>query len=376
MRVLELLVSTELGGGPAHVRDLVAGLAGPEFALTVAGPGGGFYPDEFRALGAEFAEVRADRLSIGALLRTMRLVRSRRIQVIHSHGKGAGLYGRLVAWWTGAAAIHTFHGIHPPRHPGLYLAMERLLARLSHAVIHVSASQAAEARALGLAPPGRSRVVVNGIDVERVRAAAARAPLSRDQLGLRGDALVVGTVARFDPVKGLDVLLRAFALLLERVPEAQLLVVGDGPERESLRALARGLDPGGRIVFVGAIPDAARVLPLVDLYATASRREGLPLAVLEAMACEVPVLATRAPGHVDAVDDGVTGQLVPVDDVSGLAAAAAGLLRDPARRSAMGRAGRARVERDFTRARMIVAIADLYREAAGFPREAARRRGV
>ena len=367
VRVLELLVSTDLGGGPAHVRDLIAGLAGPEFRFTVAGPAAGALLPALTAAGADFEPVAADRLSPGALRDTIRLARERRIQIIHSHGKGAGLYGRIAARLTGAASIHTFHGIHPAGYGGVYLRLERALARWSFAVVHVSESQAAEARALGLAPAGRTRVIVNGIDAAFVRAAAARAPISRATLTLRPDALVLATVARFDPVKRLEVLVRALPLLVARVPEAQLLIVGDGPEREALRALARRLAPGDRVVFAGAIPDAARVLPVVDLYVTASRREGLPLAVLEAMACGLPVLATEAPGHVDAVEPEVTGRLVPVDDAPGLAAAAALLLRDPALRARMGRAGRERVEQRFSRARVVGEIADLYREAVGFP---------
>jgi glycosyltransferase involved in cell wall biosynthesis len=366
VRVLELLVSTDLGGGPAHVRDLIAGLAGPGFRFTVAGPAGGALLPALTAAGADFAPVAADRLSPGALRDTIRLVRARRIQVIHSHGKGAGLYGRIAARLTGAASIHTFHGIHPAGYGRLYLRLERALARWSFAVVHVSESQAAEARALGLAPAGRARVIINGIDAAFVRAAAARAPMSRAMLGLGSDALVLATVARLDPVKRLEVLVHALPLLAARVPEAQLLIVGDGPERDALHALARTLAPGDRVVFAGAVPDAARVLPLVDLYVTASRREGLPLAVLEAMACGLPVLATEAPGHVDAVEPEVTGRLVPLDDAPALAAAAALLLRDPALRARMGRAGRERVEQRFPRARMLAEIADLYREAAGF----------
>ena len=367
VRVLELLVSTDLGGGPAHVRDLIAGLAGPEFRFTVGGPAGGALLPALATAGADFEPIAADRLSPGALRDTIRLARARRIQVVHSHGKGAGLYGRIAARLTGAAAIHTFHGIHPAGYGRLYLRLERALARLSFAVVHVSESQATEARALGLAPAGRTRVIVNGIDAASVRAAAAGAPMSRATLGLRPDALVLATIARFDPVKRLEVLVRALPLLVARVPEAQLLIVGDGPERGALRALARALAPGDRVVFAGAIPDAARVLPVVDLYVTASRREGLPTAVLEAMACGLPVLATEAPGHVDAVEPEVTGRLVPLDDAPGLATAAGLLLRDPALRARMGGAERERVERRFSRARMLAEIAALYREAAGFP---------
>jgi glycosyltransferase involved in cell wall biosynthesis len=364
VRVLELLVSTDLGGGPVHVRDLVTGLAGPDFRLTVAGPAGGALVSDFTAAGAAFAPLDADRLSPAVLLRAIRLARSRRAQVIHSHGKGAGLYGRIAARLTGAAAVHTFHGIHHAGYGRAYLALERALARGSRAVIHVSASQAEEARGLGLAPPGRTHVIVNGVDGERIRALGARGDFTRAGLGLRSDAPVLATVARFDPIKGLDVLLRAVAPLAARVPGVQLLVVGDGPLRERLHALAREVGAGDRVVFAGPIPDAARVLPLADLYVTASRGEGLPLAVLEAMAAGRPVVATAVPGHTDVVEDGVTGALVPADDPERLAAAAATLLADRPRREAMGRAGRARVAERFDRAQMVARIALLYREAA------------
>lgn len=367
LRVLELLVSTGLGGGPAHVRALAAGLPREEFALTVAGPAGGPYEKEFRDLGAGFVEIRVDRLSAGALLRVIRLVKQRRIQIIHSHGKGAGLYGRIAARLTGVAAIHTFHGVHHQRYGRVYLDVERYLTRWSHAVIHVSESQAGKAAALGLAPAGRSRVIVNGIDAARVRALAERAPLSRGALGLEADALVLGTVARFDPVKGLDVLLRAFATLLPRVPEARLLLVGDGSEAPRLRGLSQDLGVGPRVVFTGFAPDAARCLPVMDLYVSASWREGLPLAPLEAMACGLAVLATRVPGHVDVVEHDVTGVLVPPGDSARMAGEAARLLLDPARRRALGDAGRNRAEGRFAVARMLAEVADLYREI-GYPR--------
>lgn len=375
-RVLELLVSTDLGGGPAHVRDLVAGLAGDEFQFTVAGPPGGAYEGEFTALGARFVSVRADRLSPAVLRRVVRLIRDHRIEIVHSHGKGAGLYGRIAARLTGAAAIHTFHGIHYQSYPRLYLTVERYLARHGYAVVHVSASQAREAQALGLAPAGRSRLVVNGVDAARVRAAITREPLSRAALGLDPGALVLGTVARFDPVKGLDVLLRAFAQVLARRPTAQLLLVGDGPEAARLRDLAGALGLGGRAVFAGPVKDAARGLPVLDLYVSASHREGLPLALLEAMVCGLPVLATRVPGHVDVVEDGVTGVLVPPGDPTGLAGAAVELLEDPTRRRALGEAGRARAETHFALSRMLAEMRDLYREAGGFHREGPHVRGV
>ncbi len=360
-----MLVSTDLGGGPAQVRDLVAALSGPDFEFTIAGPPGGALVPAFTAAGARFAALRADRLSPTVLVRAVRLARATRAQVVHSHGKGAGLYGRTAARLIGAAAVHTFHGIHHAGYGRAYLVLERALTRRSLAVIHVSPSQAEEARGLGLAPPGRTHVIVNGVDVEHIRALGARGDFTRAGLGLRPDALVLVTVARLDTIKRLDVLIRAVPALAARLPAIQLLIVGDGPLRDRLRTLAATVGAADHVIFAGAVVDAARVLPLADLYVTASRGEGLPLAVLEAMAAGLPVVATAVPGHTDVVEDGVTGALVPPDDPERLAAAAAALLPDRSRREAMGRAGRARVEARFPRAQMVAQMAVLYRGLAG-----------
>jgi glycosyltransferase involved in cell wall biosynthesis len=372
IRVLELVVSTDLGGGPIHVRDLISGLSPEEFEVTVAGPGRGPVIETFGRLGAEFVEIPLDRLSLMNFFRVLRLIRKRRIQVVHSHGKGAGIFGRLAAWWAGIPAVHTFHGIHHADYSRLgrwsYVSMERVLASTSETLIHVSSSQAREAAALKLAPAGRTQIIVNATPYAVVRELAEKQPLSREALDLppRGAAFVLGTVARFDPVKALDVLIGAFASLPAQWGKARLLIVGDGPQRERLEALTRTLKVADRVRFAGFIVDAPRCMPAIDLYVSASRREGLPLSLLEAMACGLPVVATRVGGHVDAVEDGVTGLLVSVDDQAGLISAMATLLADPERRRQMGEAGRERVEKHFSVGRMVAATADVYRAAARF----------
>ncbi len=369
IRVLELLVSTEPGGGPAHVRDLAASLSREGFDLTVAGPPGGRAQPLFEALDVPFVPVATDRLRLTTLRQVIRLVRDRRIEIIHSHGKGAGLYGRIAARRTGAAAIHTFHGIHYQGYPtgvrALYLGLERRLARWSYAIVHVSHSQAREAERLALEPRDRRRVIVNAVDADAVQAAMSRRALSRGALGLDPSALVLGTVARLDPVKAIDVLLEAFARVRRSLPAARLLLVGGGPEEEKLRREVVRLGIAGQVIFVGAALESGPYLSLVDLYVTASRREGMPLAVLEAMAGGLAVVATRVVGHEDAVEDGTTGLLVPPDDPDELARACTRLLGDPARRRLMGQAGRRRVETQFALPRMVAEVAALYRAAAG-----------
>src|SRR5207249_2332245 len=153
------------------------------------------------------------RLGARPLLATVRLIRRLGIEVVHTHGKGAGLHGRLAARWTGVAAVHTFHGIHYERYrrplQALYLGLERRLGRWTHTVIHVSPTQEAEARRLGLAAPGRGATVINGVDLDEQDRSLAASPLTRADLGLRPGLAALGSVARFDPVKRLDALLEA-----------------------------------------------------------------------------------------------------------------------------------------------------------------------
>jgi glycosyltransferase involved in cell wall biosynthesis len=366
IRVLQLLTGTALGGGPRQVRHLVRHLPRAEFDARVAGPWDGRFAEELRALRVELVAIAVDRLRAFPLTlsRTRGLVCRTRADVVHTHGKGAGLYGRLAARMAGVPAVHTFHGIHYESYSRAgqraYLALERWLAGLTHTVINVSPAQDAEAQALGLARTGRSRVVMNGIDVDEL---AARAPGARAALGLAADAQVIGCVARFDPVKRHDVLVQALALIAPRRPRLSLLLAGDGPEKARVERLAAAI-PGRPVVTRGATGWATNLFSSCDLYVTASVKEGLPMAPLEAMASGVAVIATDVPGHREVVEDGATGLLVPPDDAPALAAAIESLLDDPDRRRRMGEAGRTRVLRDFTVAPMVAATADVYRAAA------------
>ncbi len=369
LRILELVVSTDFGGGPAQVKELVGRLPRAEFSVTVGGPAGGQYGRVFTEHGARFVGIGTGQLGPRPFLDVLGLIRKEGIDIVHSHGKGAGLYGRLAARRGGIPAVHTFHGIHYADYPvgggRAYVMLERGLARITKAVVHVSESQALEAAALGLAPAGRSHVIVNGVDADRIAAAAMTRAAARQILQLEPGALVLGTVARFDPVKALDTLLRAFAVVAADRPAARLLIVGDGPEGPRLRALAATLGIEDRVRLPGFVADASRLLPALDLYVSASRKEGLPLALLEAMACGLPVAATRVPGHVDVVEQGVTGLLVAPADHRDLGRAMGDLMVEPARRSAMGQAGRRRVEHCFSASRMAAETADLYRSVAG-----------
>ncbi len=366
--VLQLLVSTAVGGGPKHVFDLVTRLSRSEFSFLVAAPADGPFFERFRKAGIETHALDLNRLNPVTLARLCRLARESGARLIHSHGKGPGLYGRLAGRLLGIPAIHTFHGIHyqdySPLRRRLYLALERWLARLTRTAIYLSQAQEKEGIALGLAPASRSVVVPNGIDVAEIDALVGTHAVPRSALELNAGDSVVGCVARFDAVKGLDVVLDAARRLRARVPRLRLVLVGDGPEATRLRRRAEALGLGSVVTFAGMIENAPTLYPAWDLYVSASRREGLPLAVLEAMACRLAVVATDIPGHQEVVVDGITGLLAPADDPGALAEGVAALLADKPRRERLGQAGRERVERAFPLAPIVKALEDVYRSCA------------
>lgn len=355
--VLEVLVSTQPGGGPEHVLALATHLGARGFAPVIAGPHDGVLFDRFGAAGLEVVSLRTDRLRAATLVRLARLIRARRIRLVHSHGKGAGLYGRLAARAAGVPAVHTFHGIHFERYPpplrAAYLAMERALARWTAAVVNVSAVQETEGLALRLFTAAQSRVVPNGIDAGALVAGALDRGAARSELGLDDRVAVAGCVARLDPVKGLDVLVRAIA----GVAGVTLVLIGRGPERSRLATLAADIGLGERVRFAGEIAGAARLLRAFDVYASASGKEGMPLAVLEAMALGLPVVASDIPAHREILGTGYAGLVERTPEALGGAIGRA--FADGAWRAALAAENRRRAPA-FDIGRTVDAIAALY----------------
>lgn len=202
-------------------------------------------------------------------------------------------------------------------------------------------------------PSERLHLVPNAVDLTRFKP-----PLVRSQNGLH--AVFVG---RHVPVKGLDVLLKAWALV-EWPVNSRLTVAGDGPERERLIAMAKELGIEKSVKFPGLIQDVPALLGDSNLYVQASHQEGLPNAVLEAMSCALPVVATRVSGHEDIITDGKTGFLVPPNDPLALSTALKRLANQPELRLKMGDAARKYVEKKFSTSAVLESLAKLYKKSA------------
>ena len=209
------------------------------------------------------------------------------------------------------------------------------------------------------APEREIRVVGNFVDTERFRPRACGE--TRRRLGI-GDESVLVHVSNFRPVKRVTDVVRIFAEVAARRP-ARLLLAGDGPERPVAEALARELGLGDRVQFLGEQERIEAVLACADLFLLPSESESFGLAALEAMACGVPVLGSRAGGLPEVVEDGVSGRLFETGDTAAAAAAALALLGDPVRHAAASRAARQRAVEVFSGERMVAEYEALYRSA-------------
>jgi glycosyltransferase involved in cell wall biosynthesis len=356
--ILQLLVSTRPGGGPQHVGLLARGLRARGWEPIVAGPADGALFDGFAKARIEMVEAATHRLRPATLVQILALVRRRGVVLVHSHGKGAGVYGRVAARLARIPAVHTLHGIHFERYSpparAAYLAMERRLSAWSACVVNVSRAQEREGLALRLFDARRSRVIPNAVDVARLGATALARGDARLELKVPVDATIVGAVARFDGVKQLDVLVDA----MTRLRGVTLVLVGDGPESARLRALAAQRSLGSRVVFAGEVEGAARLLPAFDVYATPSRKEGMPIAVLEAMALGLPVVASDIPAHREVLGPASAGLVAGTVDA--FADALGRLARDADQRAVLGAENRTRARSEFDAREMLEALHALY----------------
>jgi glycosyltransferase involved in cell wall biosynthesis len=233
---------------------------------------------------------------------------------------------------------------------------QRVVSAGVHRYFAVSSHVAERLAASFGIPEGKLGVVYNGIDPAPFELPPD--PGLRAELTKGAQASVVLTLARLSPQKGIDTLLAAAA----SVPTAHFVIVGDGPDRPTLEAQAGALGVAGRVSFLGHRRDVPALLQCCDLFVLPSLFEGLPLAVLEAMAAGKPVVASRIGGTDEAVLDGVTGLLVPASDPAALAEAIRTVLADSSLAGRLGAAGRARLHAEFTARHMVHAVETAYDE--------------
>lgn len=349
IRVLHVITWMDAGGAQAHVLDLLR-TDDPELDIAVAS---GSNRGDPGPLEAEFASAgslyRLQHLrrelsvrDIAAILEIRSLIRRLQPDVVHTHSSKAGVLGRLATIGLPVKTVHNVHGWSFSPMKGLgrraVVLLEQVLARLTDVLVTVSHADAEAARANRIRPRRGIEMIRSGIELSVFRAAA------RSEARTQSSSPILGTVGRVatqkDPMAALEVL----AGVRRVVPDAQFHWIGDGPLRRQVEVRARELGLESSFKVLGHVNDVASQLSSLDVFLLCSRWEGLPRGLVEAMACEVPVVAASVDGVPDVVVEGVTGHLVPPGDTHGLTRAVVDSVQNPADARKMAQAALGRLD--------------------------------
>jgi glycosyltransferase involved in cell wall biosynthesis len=357
-KILILITLAEVGGAQTYVMSLLPALT-RRYDVTVAAWGPGPLRAAAKAAGAEYVPLRWVRRDLHpwrdlrGLWELVALCRRIRPQLVHANSSKAGVLGRLAATIARVPVrVFTVHGWAFKAHTGAasrgYLAADRGMRALTTAIVCVSQTELEAGLRARTCTRERTVVIRNGVD-------ANAAPRTK----LDGSPPVVISVGRLKEPKTFVTLARAFARL--DAGTFRGLIVGDGPDRD---AVADALEDAP-VELLGERDDVPALLAEADVFVLSSASEGLPLSLLEAMACGLPVVASAVGGVPELV--GAAGVLVEPNDDGKLAEVLASLLADQERRRALGASARARVEREFSLAKMREQHVELYDRLLGIP---------
>jgi glycosyltransferase involved in cell wall biosynthesis len=371
VRLLLVITQSEFGGAQKYVYYLATRLPQDRYEVTVACGAGGLLIHKLRGAGTAVMclphlvrDINPVRDFL-VLLDLVRLVRRVRPHIVHANSTKAGFIGRLAAKLAGVPVVlFTAHGffLYEPfwgrAKRLLYAVLERAGGRLCDLVIAVSEADRQRMIEYEILPAEKLVVVHNGLDADACTMEGSAARTDRSLLPFHGK--IVGTVAHFYPIKGLQFVIRAAALVGQGYPETGFVIVGDGEQRLELEHLVKRLGLDSHVAFLGQRDDVSEILPLFDVFVLPSVKEGLPFALLEAMAAARPIVASAVGGIPEVITDGETGLLVPPRDPEALAKAISTMLTDRGKAQQMGLAARERVLASFTVTRMLEQTEQLY----------------
>jgi len=364
LRVMFVITNMPVGGAEILLSELIRRMDrqrfSPEFCcLKELGPLG----EQMAREVPGFSRLIDHKYDWRVLGRLRELFRLRQTDAVITVGTGGDkmFWGRLAAWLEGVPVITS--ALHSTGLPDRVERLNRLLTPVTDAFIGVAAPHGEYLARHEGCPRDKVVVIPNGVDVERFR---PRWPARKllNEFGLTAETPVVATVAALRPEKNHEMLLRVMAEVRRGLSEATLLIVGDGPCRSALERQAEGLGIADGVRFLGTRGDIPEILATADLFALTSHMEANPVSILEAMACEKPVVAPAVGSVPETVLPDCTGYLFPAGDEPSAAAAIVGLLRDGELAGRLGRAGREEVLRHWSIERMVEGyeqlITDIY----------------
>lgn len=295
-------------------------------------------------------------------------MRREHFSIVHTHSSKAGILGRLAARLARIPiVVHTVHGwsyhdYMPPARQSLYKLLEAWVARSTDALIVVTERDIAKGLQARIAVPEKYNLIRSAIPLEEFNPTDLGRQLARQYLSLPAEAVIVGNVGRFSTQKNPLDWVRAAGKISRENPQVRFLLVGDGPLRLQVEEELHRQGIAERTILTGLRRDVPRMLAAMDIFMLSSLWEGLPRVIPQAMAMRLPVVANRADGTCEVIDDGITGFLCPPGDVEKLADNCLQLIHDPVKRQEMGAKGRRFALQEFDLHKMILQIEELYEQ--------------
>ena len=328
-KIIHISGTTIAGGGPEHIFQLLKRLNQNEWEIIICTLNDGLYWKKFNSLGIKTYNLTLRILSLKTAYKLFLIIRKEKPDLIHTHGKGPGFYGRTISAFLNIPTVHTFHGFHYEDLKiftrWIHLVVENFLSLFTDQHIFVSTGEKNRARVLKFLNETNSIVIHNGVDHKYIDSL----PITRNKaLELSenkdwGNNKILGTISRLSPEKGILILLAAFSKAIKKIPELRLLIIGGYPEEHKgyyleIQKLIAQENLSNCVRILGYRPDAVKILKCVDFYISSSLSEGLPISLLEALASRIPTIATEIVGNKDILCNSVFGVLTKPDSSESL----------------------------------------------------------
>jgi len=319
-KICHISGTTIPGGGPEHIYQLLKRLNRKEWEVFICTSQDGSYWDKFNSLDIKIYNLKLRKLSMYTPFKLFSILRKEKPDLVHTHGKGPGLYGRIIGKLLNIPVVHTFHGFHyedlSPLTKWIHLTADIFLTLITDQHIFVSAGEKKRARIIRLLDEENSTVIHNGVDHDYIRNLSVNRNEVLKSIGCENweNNKILGTLSRLSPEKGILILLSAFSKVIQEIPDLRLIIVGGYPEEHvdyylKVKELIEKENLTEHVRILGYRQDAIEILKCMDFYISSSLSEGLPISMLEAFAAGVPTIATEITGNKDILRNSVFGVL-------------------------------------------------------------------
>jgi len=377
IKVLHVITRLVVGGAQENTLYTAKLLNKQKFeTLLVTGPSDN---EPEGSLDAEADEARIPLIKIPELVRNPHpvkdmialwklfcLMKKTKFDIVHTHCSKAGILGRIAAKLAGVPIIvhtphgHVFYGYFNASVSWLFIVMERLVGTFTDKIITLTERGKEEHIYYRIAKPEKFVAIPSGIDIRTLRSHAVDARKKREELGVRDEDFLIGTIARLAEIKGHKYLIAAMPEIIREIPQAKLLLVGDGPLKNELVRMCYELNIIDKVLFLGIRKDVPDLISVMDLFVLPSLNEGMGKVFLQVQAMGKAVIAADVGGVCEIVKHGENGLLIPPKDPRAIARACIELLKDPTRSTEMGLKGKAQVDKRFSVETMVEKIERLY----------------